>query len=106
MTDNSFEPSIIVLTSSSLHWNTNDDTNDNKNDNNNNNNHQNHHHQHHHPHRRRHHHHRHQPGTHNQECATLILGLCQGVFTDQFVFRRILQQFLPRSAPFMNALEI
>ena len=91
MTDSSFAPSIIVFTSSSLHWNTNDDTNDNNNGNTNNNNHQNHHHQHHH--RRRH---GHQPGAHNAECVTLILGLCHGVFTGWFIFRRILQHFLPR----------
>lgn len=100
MTDSSFVPSIIVLASSSLHWNTNDYTNDNNNDNNNNNHHQNHHHQHHH--RRRH---GHQPGAHNQGCAILILGLCHGFFTDRFIFRRILQHFFPRKWKLRSFLE-
>ena len=29
-------------------------------------------------------------GAHNPERATLILGLCYGVFKDQFIFRHIL----------------
>ena len=36
------------------------------------------------------------PGAHNPERATPILGICQGVFTDQFIFRHILGHFLPR----------
>ena len=35
-------------------------------------------------------------GTHNPERATPILGLCHGVFTDQFIFRHILGHFFPR----------
>ena len=35
-------------------------------------------------------------GAHNPEHATPLLGLCQGVFTDRFNFRRILGQFFPR----------
>ena len=34
-------------------------------------------------------------GAHNPESATLVLGLCHGVFTDQFIFRHILGHFLP-----------
>ena len=37
-----------------------------------------------------------QPGTHNTERATPILGLGHGVFTDQFIFRHILGHFFPR----------
>ena len=33
---------------------------------------------------------------HNRERATPILGLCYGVFTDQFIFRHILGHFFPR----------
>ena len=33
---------------------------------------------------------------HDQERETPILGLCHGVFTDQFIFRHILGQFFPR----------
>ena len=36
------------------------------------------------------------PGAHNPERATPILGLCHGVFTDQFIFRHILGHFFPR----------
>ena len=35
-------------------------------------------------------------GAHNQERATPTLGLCHGVFTDQFIFRYILRHFFPR----------
>ena len=35
-------------------------------------------------------------GAHNPERATPILGLCHGVFTDRFIFRRILGKFFPR----------
>ena len=35
-------------------------------------------------------------GAHNPERATPILGLCQGAFTDRFIFRHILEQFFPR----------
>ena len=35
-------------------------------------------------------------GAHNPERATPILGLCHGVFTDQFSFRHILGHFFPR----------
>ena len=38
----------------------------------------------------------HQSGAHNSERATPILGLCHGVFTDQFIFRHILGHFFPR----------
>ena len=31
-------------------------------------------------------------GAHNKEQATPILGLCQGAFIDQFIFRYILEQ--------------
>ena len=35
-------------------------------------------------------------GTHNPERATPILGLCHGVFTDQFILRHILGHLFPR----------
>ena len=35
-------------------------------------------------------------GAHIPERATPILGLCYGVFTDQFIFRDILGHFFPR----------
>ena len=35
-------------------------------------------------------------GAHNPERATPILGLCHGVFTDQFIFGHILGHFFPR----------
>ena len=34
-----------------------------------------------------------QPGARNPEGAVPILGLCHGVFTDQFIFRHILGHF-------------
>ena len=36
-------------------------------------------------------------GAHNPERATLILGLCHGVFTDRFIFRHILGHLFPRN---------
>ena len=37
-----------------------------------------------------------QAEAHNPERATPILGLCHGVFMDQFIFRHILGDFFPR----------
>ena len=34
------------------------------------------------------------PGAHTER-ATPVLGLCHGVFTDQFIFNRILGHFFP-----------
>ena len=34
-------------------------------------------------------------GAHNPEWATPILGLCHGVFTDQFIIRHVLGYFFP-----------
>ena len=34
-------------------------------------------------------------GAHNPEWATPILGLCHGVFTDQFIIRHVLGHFFP-----------
>ena len=36
------------------------------------------------------------PGAHYTERATPILGLCHGVFTDQFILIHILGHFFPR----------
>ena len=36
------------------------------------------------------------PGAHYPERANPILGLCHGVFTDQFIFRYILEYFFRR----------
>ena len=36
------------------------------------------------------------PWIRSPERATSILGLCHGVFTDQFIFRHILGHFFPR----------
>ena len=33
------------------------------------------------------------PGAHNPEQATPILGLCHGVFTDQYICRHVLGHF-------------
>ena len=38
-----------------------------------------------------------QAGAHNLEHATPILGLCKGIFTDQFIFSTIWQHFSPRN---------
>ena len=46
---------------------------------------------------------------HNPERATPKLGLCHGVFTDRFIFRHILGQFLRRKWNIyhaMNAFEV
>ena len=52
----------------------------------------------------------HQSGTHNSERATPTLGLCHGVFTDQFIFRHILGHVFPPkkelSTMSMSALEV
>ena len=32
----------------------------------------------------------------NPEWATPVLGLCHRIFTDQFIFRHILEHFFPR----------
>ena len=37
-----------------------------------------------------------EPGAHNPVCATAILGLCNGIFTDQFIFSTIWQHFFLR----------
>ena len=47
-------------------------------------------------------------GAHNAERATPTLDLCHGVFTDQFIFRRILGHFFSqkRITMSMSALEV
>ena len=37
-----------------------------------------------------------EPGAHNAVCTTAILGLCNGIFTDQFIFSTIWQHFFLR----------
>ena len=44
-------------------------------------------------------------GAHNPERATPILGLCHGVFTDQFIFRHILGHFFPPKQNFHHVYE-
>ena len=48
-------------------------------------------------------------GAHNPDRATPVLGLCHGVFTDQFIFRHILGHFFKRkriSTMSMSAFEV
>ena len=51
----------------------------------------------------------HIPGAHNPELATPMLGLCHGVFTDQFIFRHIVGHFFGEnrtSTMSMSAFEV
>ena len=42
---------------------------------------------------------------HNAERASPLLGLCHGLFTDQFIFRYILEPFYPRKCKLRSVPE-
>ena len=44
-------------------------------------------------------------GAHKPERATLMLGLCHGAFTDQFIFRHILGHLFPRKQTLHHVYE-